>query len=161
MVGWHHRLNGHEFEQAPGVGDGQGSLGCCSPWGRKEFDTTYSLNNMEKEFGLWNLNKFPLASHCGQFAAISFSPQKKKIGRMQVCCEWRAHDNVWHTVGVQLLPPLVFSELCNANAPWQIILPGLSWKNKLQLGLTPLLEIVQLIPCDGDSAHFSINTLSL
>ena len=32
MVGWHHRLGGHEFEQAPGVGDGQGSLACCSPW---------------------------------------------------------------------------------------------------------------------------------
>ena len=35
MVGWHHGLNGHEFEQAPGAGDGQGSLVCCSPWGRK------------------------------------------------------------------------------------------------------------------------------
>ena len=35
MVGWHHRLNGHESEQASGVGDGQGSLACCSPWGRK------------------------------------------------------------------------------------------------------------------------------
>ena len=35
MVGWHHRLNGHEFEQTPGVGDGQGSLVCYSPWGRK------------------------------------------------------------------------------------------------------------------------------
>ena len=40
VVGWHHRLNGHEFEQAPGVGDGQGSLACCSPWGHKELDTT-------------------------------------------------------------------------------------------------------------------------
>ena len=40
MVGWHHRLNGHEFEQALGVGDGQGSLACCSPRGRKESDTT-------------------------------------------------------------------------------------------------------------------------
>ena len=40
MVGWHHRLNGHEFEQAPGVGDGQGSLVCCSPWGHKESDMT-------------------------------------------------------------------------------------------------------------------------
>ena len=40
MVGWHHRLDGHEFEQAPGVGDGQGSLACCSPWGHKELDTT-------------------------------------------------------------------------------------------------------------------------
>ena len=44
MVGWHHRLDGHEFEQAPGVGDGQGSLACCSPWGRKESDTTEQLN---------------------------------------------------------------------------------------------------------------------
>ena len=38
-IGWHHRLNGHEFEQAPGVGDGQGSLPCCSPWGCTESDT--------------------------------------------------------------------------------------------------------------------------
>ena len=38
MVGWHHRLNGQEFEQAPGDGDGQGSLVCCSPWGHKESD---------------------------------------------------------------------------------------------------------------------------
>ena len=40
MVGWHHRLDGHAFEQALGVGDGQGSLACCSPWGGKESDTT-------------------------------------------------------------------------------------------------------------------------
>ena len=44
MVGWHHRLNGHEFEQAPGVDDGQGGLVCCSPWGRKESHTTEQLN---------------------------------------------------------------------------------------------------------------------
>ena len=40
LVGWHHRLDGHEFEQAPGVGDKQGNLAYCSPWGRKELDTT-------------------------------------------------------------------------------------------------------------------------
>ena len=40
MVGWHHRLDGHEFEQALGVGDGQGSLACCSPWGLKVSDVT-------------------------------------------------------------------------------------------------------------------------
>ena len=40
MVGWHHRLNGHEFEQAPGVDDGEVSPGCCSPWSRKESDMT-------------------------------------------------------------------------------------------------------------------------
>ena len=44
MVGWHHRFDGHEFEQALGIGDGQGSLACCSPWGRKESDTTEWLN---------------------------------------------------------------------------------------------------------------------
>ena len=44
MVGWHHQLNGHEFEQAPRVGDGQGSLESCSPWGRKEPDMTEWLN---------------------------------------------------------------------------------------------------------------------
>ena len=40
MVGWHHQLDEHKFEQAPGVGDGQGSLACCSQWGRKESDRT-------------------------------------------------------------------------------------------------------------------------
>ena len=44
MVGWHHWLDGHEFEQALGVGDGQGSLACCSPWGHKESDTAERLN---------------------------------------------------------------------------------------------------------------------
>ena len=45
MVGWHHRLSGHEFEQGPGTGDGQGSLTCCSPWCHKESDMTEQLNN--------------------------------------------------------------------------------------------------------------------
>ena len=44
MIGWHHQLEGHEFEQALGVGDEQGSLACCSPWGHKESDTTERLN---------------------------------------------------------------------------------------------------------------------
>ena len=44
MVGWYHRLDGHEFEQASGVGHGQGSLVCCCPWGPKELDTTEWLN---------------------------------------------------------------------------------------------------------------------
>ena len=45
MVGLPHRLNGHEFEQALGIGDGQGSLMCCSPWGLKELDMAEHLNN--------------------------------------------------------------------------------------------------------------------
>ena len=45
MVGWYHQFSGHEFEQALGDGEGQGSLACCSPWGRKESDMTEWLNN--------------------------------------------------------------------------------------------------------------------
>ena len=47
MGGWHHRLDGHESEQAPKDGDGQGSLACCSPWGGKDLDTTEPLNNSD------------------------------------------------------------------------------------------------------------------
>ena len=55
MAGWHRQLDGHEFEHAPGDGDGQGSLACCGPWGRKESDTTKQLNydNNAYLFQLW------------------------------------------------------------------------------------------------------------
>ena len=59
MAGWHHRLDGHEFEWTPGVGDGQGGLGCCSPWGRKESDTTERWTDwLSRE--LWS----PATSEC-------------------------------------------------------------------------------------------------
>ena len=45
MVGWYHGLNGREYEQTPGDGEGQGSLACCSPWGLKESNTNKQLNN--------------------------------------------------------------------------------------------------------------------
>jgi len=56
MVGWHHQFNGFEFEQAPGVGDGQGSLVCCSPWGCKEWDRTERLNWTESSYILYMVN---------------------------------------------------------------------------------------------------------
>ena len=52
VVGWHHRLNGHEFEQTLGDGEGQGSLVCCSPWGHKESDMTEQLNWTDSK--AWN-----------------------------------------------------------------------------------------------------------
>ena len=58
MVGWHHWLNGCEFEQALGFGDGQGSLVCCSPWGHKKSDTTEWLN--WTELSSWSLGKIQL-----------------------------------------------------------------------------------------------------
>ena len=52
MVGWHHRLNGHEFEQTLGDNEEQGSLACCSPWGLKESDTTFATEPQECR---WNI----------------------------------------------------------------------------------------------------------
>ena len=62
VVGWHHQLNGHEFEQALGDCEEQGSLVCCSPWGHKESNMTEWLNNNNKSkrtwIKLWVFNKF-------------------------------------------------------------------------------------------------------
>ena len=62
MVGWHHRLNGHEFEETLGVGNGQGGLACCSPWGHKESDTTEQLN--------WTESSSLLAIHLKSYLKI-------------------------------------------------------------------------------------------
>ena len=58
MVGWHHRLNGHEFEQASGDGEGQGSLACYSPRGHKEPDVTERLNSNKKIISLTLLKTY-------------------------------------------------------------------------------------------------------
>ena len=62
MVGWHHRLDGHAFEHAPGAGDGQGGLECCSPWGHKESDMTERLTDLEKHCGITTVS--PLPKYC-------------------------------------------------------------------------------------------------
>ena len=62
MIGWHHRLNGHEFEWTLGVGDGQGSLVCCSPGGRKESDTTERLYWTELIYSILLTNS-PIPAH--------------------------------------------------------------------------------------------------
>ena len=68
MVGWHHGLNGHEFEQTLGDGEEQGSLVCCSPWGHKKIDMTEHLKD----------NKFlPGKSH-GQRSLVDYSPWSHK-----------------------------------------------------------------------------------
>ena len=64
MVGWYHQLDGHEFEQTPGVGDGQGSLTCYSPWGRKESDTTKRLNWTESDVNIIHLDPTRQGSEC-------------------------------------------------------------------------------------------------
>ena len=62
MVGWHHQLNGHEFKQAPGAGDGPGGLACCSSWGRKELHMTEQMNQRRQ----WKIH--------GQRNLVGYSP---------------------------------------------------------------------------------------
>ena len=73
MVGWHHWLNGHAFQHAPGVGGGQGGLACCSSWGRKESDTTERLNWTEPGISWLPTFAFqlPLMKRTSFFAVIS------------------------------------------------------------------------------------------
>ena len=68
MVGWHHQLNEHQFEQTPGDREGQGSVVCCIPWGRKELDTTEQQELSEEEPSLTTLwNKWKLFSLLSSF----------------------------------------------------------------------------------------------
>ena len=76
MVGWHHRLNGHEFEQALGDGEGQGSLACYRPWGHKEWDTTEQRNNKSSN---------NIASHKH---AASSSPVPLLVGTWVASTSW-------------------------------------------------------------------------
>ena len=69
MVGWHHRLNGHEFEQALEDGEGQGSLACCSPWGHKELNMIERLNNSNKNWCTGKIFFFwsKISNHLGKY----------------------------------------------------------------------------------------------
>jgi len=75
MVGWHHRLNGHEFEQTPGDSEGQESLVCYSPWGRKESDTTWQLNSKWRGPSVNKSALGPQKSSCG--------PESTREGRAE------------------------------------------------------------------------------
>ena len=80
MVGWHHWLDGHELEQAPGVGDGQGGLACCSSWGCKELDTTEWLIWTGVATGLpWWLRWWRICLRCRRHSLIPGSERSPWI----------------------------------------------------------------------------------
>ena len=123
MNGWHHRLNRHEFEQAPGVDDGQGGLACCSPWGCKESDTTERLNwtVWPKKYGVkWDamgmgfctpprhpLIVFLISSSLGRMVApLCLTPgltPHSPSRQMHTCDSWISSR--WDLIST--LPPLV------------------------------------------------------
>ena len=101
MVGWHHWLNGHEFEQAPRVGDGQGSLACCSPWGHKELDMTEQLNWTVTQFRcskIWaNEHKWALLLSSREQGFNKHSLQERPMlvrARRNICSWWGRRANL-------------------------------------------------------------------
>ena len=98
MVGWHYWLDGHEFERAPGVGEGQGSLACCSLWGRKESDTTEWLNWLilvPPLVGCVTLGKIPNCS------GLFFNLCNHDSNVMYLIGWWTGRPGVLHSMGSQ------------------------------------------------------------
>jgi len=85
MVGWHHWLDGQEFELAPGVGDRQGSLVCCSPWGHKESDMTEWLNWTESVDSAFIRGEIILVSSLKEDAGLSWSKRNKGRETISPC----------------------------------------------------------------------------
>ena len=87
MVGWPHQLNGHEFEWTLRVGDGQGGLACCSPWGRKELDTTKRLNWTELKWPVHETLALLLTTVLGIWLKAQIFMKIKRIHGQ--CVAWK------------------------------------------------------------------------
>ena len=121
MVGWHHWLDGHEFEEALGVGNGQGSLAYCSPWGRKESDTTEQLNWTGKDM------------HLGDLPG---SPWQLRLP------DWLHRLWVWSLV---LVVVQVFSPIQLLVTPWTAAHQA-SWSFTVSWSLLKLMSIELMMP---------------
>ena len=105
MVGWHHQLNGHKCEQAPGVDDGQEGLACCSPWGRKESNTTEQLNWTE----LNSENKAKLKGKSS--ASRSFSSRRLWFYNIQML----QAGPLFHSSNIVSMKPYYHTDLCYSS----------------------------------------------
>ena len=90
MAGWHHWFNGHEFEQARGVDDGEGSLACCSPWSCKESDVTEQLNSTDDKvnilLGMWGPRKLSQVPENGLYHGANRKLQKSAfLEKLRFC----------------------------------------------------------------------------
>ena len=144
MVGWHHWLDGHEFEQAPEVGDEQGSLVCCSPWGRKELDTTEQLN--------WT-NKGWTVSHCVYI--IHMFIHSSAVGHLSWFHLLVTVNNASMNMGYKSVP--VFAFKCFGCTPWNRT-EGFYINSVFRLWGSPLLfttavSLFYFIPLYGRIMH--------
>ena len=138
MIGWHHQLNGHEFEQAPGDGEGQGSLVCSSPWGQKESEMTERLIN--------NKDSRNTLSH-------SFGGQMSKITASAGLCALRRFQG-------RFLPRLFLV----SSSWWQSLsLCGLQLHHShlcLHIHMHSSCLCVQILSCHQDSSQWTITHLN-
>ena len=147
MVEWHHRLNGHEFEQGPAVGDGQGGLACCNPWGRKESDTTEQLNWTEGRKERRATSSLPHELSCERAVSCpaSFLPWGPHLSWLPAVLLLRA------PAGRRLacaLPPLLLSTPCT-GAGLSSLSRGLWWSR--QHRIINHLSIHQLQTCGNQN----------
>ena len=119
MAGWHHRLDGHECEQAPGVGDGQGSLACCGPWGHKESDMTEWLNwtvwctlSGVYVFYKWLCFVYFIVLY-GIVQYLCFKPRMSATKQKQRGCGW--YRLLLMTLQLYHLPPLLPPPVGNSS----------------------------------------------
>ena len=149
MVGWYHWLDGHEIEQAPGVGDGQGSLACCSSWGCKESDMTKWLNWCHS---LWTPAWFPYTAQqkmcpngvqaCQEGASsIILQEAGLKIwcdipSSLSVLCQWM-REKPYKPVSQYIMP--WDCGLSIFSSTWELIhlsIPNIGFPEKIQFGKT-------------------------
>ena len=115
MVGWHHRLNGHEFEQAPGGGEGQGSLACCSSWGHKESDTTEWT-----ETDSLILNAYPTYVHTHMHLRRDYSFKRWStvwVLLLYICRSqnWAGLREKWLLLCLEIYRPQLYKKLCKIS----------------------------------------------
>ena len=130
-VGWHHQLNGHEFEQASGIGDGQRSLVYCSPWGHKDSDMTEWLNWTEVDYTMVVVHGIFQARVLEQFA-ISFSGgSSQPRDQTWVSCIIGRHFTVWATREVYNMVEIryKFKPVCLKSETFWWLLTLLIYKN--------------------------------
>jgi len=120
MVGWHHWLDGHEFKQALGIGDGQGSLACSSPCGHKESDMIERLNQTELWLGLYR-DRPSSRNHPGTHPELSHYSKKRLpfwLSGKESACQCRKHGfNPWS----KILPTYHLAAASCLSWTWGII----------------------------------------
>ena len=139
MVGWHHRLNGYEFEQTPGVGNEQGSLVCCSPWGCKESDTTEQLKWTELKQKEAPGTMFYQQNVCTLAAYKNIKTMKLSLIEMSILnCHFKVSSSII---------------LCNNNKPFLE-----SWRDEMWILYDNQWQLVWWL--DQEAAPSSVQSLS-